>query len=493
MNYEVELVTIVDQTQLPGPTPPQPQNVALTIEGFIAGATPPLPLPTGPIKARRDQYAWLLRAAFAARRAAIPRDYSLARDAQPCRVNPDGSWDPLDGVSIELLWQVPEEGVPVPRRTTHYLSIGPKVDGVPDSNTCSWPIVNETDGPVVGVTLFLAHTRSRLVSGACVVAGEISKLQVASGGSHSVLHASLVTPLASTSAVEVQFTYLGDPPHVRALTWWTNGGRAVRSPGGGNSLPLTVPASQTGRLLGYARTEQEEFDLRAAHIAGIHDSTRLHREFFFDLDYATQPPGGPDFAPLTAYLRRRYLVRGEVTGFGDTYAAAPVELESWRADAEQAAGKLKEVLREYYAKCGKLAVDRVEEAFELFASGQLTDFDTHGAPNGANYFAFCEFALLCVELGHERDFWKSLVPIFARTAEIFARCYHQVDGPRMTCAYRVAHNPNGARTFSQAERTALRGTWAGRDPVLGFGQVVHAALYDELGQVTVPPYPLPDK
>ena len=312
-----------------------------------------------------------------------------------------------------------------------------------------------------------------------------------------MVHVEFAAPVPSRGAIELTWIYMGDPPHIRAETWWAQvDSGAANSSSRPAAPPHVIAREDVGTLIQYSRTADVEFILRASTIATIFDNTTKFRKFFFELDQQTQPGAGATNAIslLTGYLRSRYMLRAEDAGFGELTRFHPGELDTWRTDALYAADMVEKIVRRHFTDQNReLDFEQIAEAFELFAGGQLTDVDTHGAPNGVNFFAFCEFAILCVELGHKVPFWSALIPIFARTSEIFARCYHGPCAPRTSCAYRVFHNPTGRRGFTDVARAELRAAWQGvAHPIGAFARMVHAALDDELFPGPVVPFGLVD-
>jgi hypothetical protein len=512
------VATILGPAPVPPAVPLEYENIRAAIQLHIDNLA--LPLAVGRTRDRQAAYAALLQDAFY---VVVPipgpdllRPYSLDPNYLTCVVLPDGHWGyTVDGISMKV------EPVPAPVNPAgidpveYYLTITPTSVAPPEmlflamsaaegsyalagSSTCTFTLQNTTGVTGAGLTLYLSHARSwplNLVVNKQRI-GQTSP--ITHDPAQAMVHISLANPVSDKGVVELSWTFKGDPPHVRAHTWWGPADPDVTISSSSSSKPPSViPVNEVGTLSFFSRTVSEEFELRRNAIKAIVDRTRQYRDFFFDLDQKTQPGlvTTSGISLLTGYLRSRYMLRAEDAGFGDPVAFDDEEIESWRSDAVRAADLVEKIVRDHFTgPDGALQLDRIDEAFELFAGGQLTDFDTHGAPNGVNFFAFCEFAILCVELQHKEQFWGDLIPIFARTSEIFARCYHEPCGKRTSCAYRVGHNPTGARGFSLPERAALRATWqAVAPPIEGFARIVHAALDDELFLGPVPPFGLVDK
>ncbi|MEZ6017101.1 MAG: hypothetical protein R3F49_18435 [Planctomycetota bacterium] len=242
-------------------------------------------------------------------------------------------------------------------------------------------------------------------------------------------------------------------------------------------------------------TANDDFDRRAELLAQRSGEERAFGEFFLDLDRTTTPDGtrGPKVQLLASYLGQRVLVRAEEAGFGGTPCFALSETEQWRQDACGLAGVLQRLLLCHFPELAWGERDRVEAAFERFATGALRVFGTHGVPDGISYLSFCELALVLVDLGVQTEFWGPFVPLFARTAELYVNAYHACGGPRTFAAYCIANNPSGARTQGAKALAANRAAWCSVEDVrYAFGRIVHAALYDEVLRGPVTPFALAD-
>ena len=248
--------------------------------------------------------------------------------------------------------------------------------------------------------------------------------------------------------------------------------------------PHAVSPHQVGPLVQFERTFEQEL----AHYTALIGSQKTHvreKRFFQELDETTNPKSLPPetglpIAMLGSYLALRYNVRAELVHFGQPTAYLPQELSSWEGIVKPIAAHVQGLMRSHF-KGAENGVDlsAVNDAFEKFAGGELTVFETHGAPNGVNFFAFAELAILLTEMDVERAFWAPLIEIFGRTAEVFAGSYHACYAGRTHCAYQVTNNPDGGRHPDDAARATLRKQWSGKDPKAEFGRVVHSALFDD--------------
>ncbi len=102
-----------------------------------------------------------------------------------------------------------------------------------------------------------------------------------------------------------------------------------------------------------------------------------------------------------------------------------------------------------------LELPAIGEAFLRFAHGDLRDAQgsEHGQPNGANAFAFAEFALLAGELQVDAPAWRALLPIFVQLQEVYVEIYWPRDRPREH--WRFADY--GMRQFDPSLHRDLRG------------------------------------
>jgi hypothetical protein len=469
-----------------GPPLPAVAAIANAIQQRLDNNPGSYPPPFGRVRVKQAGYGGHLRSAFAAERSSgsISAAYSLAPDDIPSRANDDGGWDPIDGVSVQVFISPTPQGA-----SPHYLSIGQeKAPGV----ECTFDVANDTGADVIGVTLFLSHTRSRLLFASLIGPG-LGRLADWPNGHGTMRYSQFPHPVAPGGKVTVRWTFTGDPPHVRAVTWWLSSGSQQIKSDDVSAPPRAVPIDMVPTLAGSARSRADELAMRARFgMGGPHES---YRKFFRALDEATQPSdaGGRAYEYFASYLRARYLVRGEDAGFGDVPIFDSRESEYWRRSANHVATLMKRLMGEHFRVGDDAAlIEHADAAFMLFAGGLLTDFDTHGAPNGVQFFAFAEFALLCVELSIDARFWQQMAQVFARASEVFARCYHLCCGPRTTCSYAVRFNPGGERGFDAMMLAELEIVWRTVDTLEGLGSIVHAALYDELFRGSVSPFDLVD-
>jgi len=110
---------------------------------------------------------------------------------------------------------------------------------------------------------------------------------------------------------------------------------------------------------------------------------------------------------------------------------------------------------------GESDLGELEDAFELFANGELRwrlpNLAWAAQPSSGYYFFFAEFAFLACELhAAHAPLWRRMLPCLVRTQEIFARVY----APRGTApadfdSYRACNFDSGG-AFSSAEKRHLR-------------------------------------
>lgn len=98
----------------------------------------------------------------------------------------------------------------------------------------------------------------------------------------------------------------------------------------------------------------------------------------------------------------------------------------------------------------RLDLRRFEATFAAFTVGELAlsrlegkndptdELAIDGIPDGPNYFAFAEAALLFLRLGLQPRFWRPLLPVFVAGTEFFAAHYWRPP-LRRRGAYRPAH------------------------------------------------------
>ncbi len=106
----------------------------------------------------------------------------------------------------------------------------------------------------------------------------------------------------------------------------------------------------------------------------------------------------------------------------------------------------------------------VEEAFEMFANGelrlQLSDGSWTCQPSAGSYLFFAEFALFAMDEPVDEGFWSRLCPALLRTQEIFARAYAAKDP---FSAGLADYNPcdyDAERAFACSEKRELAEAYA---------------------------------
>jgi hypothetical protein len=114
---------------------------------------------------------------------------------------------------------------------------------------------------------------------------------------------------------------------------------------------------------------------------------------------------------------------------------------------------------------GGLDLAGVEEAFELFATGELRlhldELDVWTTePSSGAFFLFGELALLATECEVEPELWTRLANVMVRAQELFCRTYPvRAERPRLADYSTASYAPDGRP--SPSERAALRALYAG--------------------------------
>jgi hypothetical protein len=355
--------------------------------------------------------------------------------------------------------------------------------------------------------------------------------------------------VAAGAHTKLRLTYRMDPPAFRTsrsdpplffVTWLApNGTPPPAAPDRFAPLPSPLRLNGPGDVAEIRRVarahEPNVEQLRAkrdADIAATPGNPRVYKQFFADLDFQTNPRLGGASATAAVYmqlkrvLQDRFVRRASGPGVGSvpTPAAALLERELVRKVAMDVAAQLQGMIKNAFGpllafKAGN--APNFEEALEMFASGSLTSFDAHGAPDGPLMLALGEFALLLKELAgtpmptHYQGkpipapaadipdidwaFWKQLLPVMCRVSEIFARCYHNPwPGHSYTMqAYTPNDNPNGRRgldpygTSGQADLAILqsiRTAWSSMDTAGEFARTIASALRNDPLVVTHGPH-----
>lgn len=504
MSIEVDLVTFLSKTAAapsaqPGALVPlqTPNAVVKGMRQFFQQASPP-PAPAGSLLKQFHHYRDLAVAAYLSLPPKVKGAWQLlTAGAVPSVDNGHGQWDPYPSASLRVL---PAGGAvqlnALGAEVHHFVSVHPPIDPHYWARECTFCFVNTTGRTAGGLVVFLTHTRTKILD--VIVPGGTAAPLVRGDATVGRVD----PPAAVAPGEKLCFTvrFHGDPPFFRARTWLVDGARDEAPPPAPFATPpAAVVPGAAAQLAGYARTLRDEIEHRVELVAADKSPDRPFREFFLELDRSTNPANVEDegeraeYALLGGYLSRRFLIRAERVHLMQPGATPTDPFGSWLPVAAAVAGRLRSLFEAHFGDGqGDLDVPRFEEAFEKFAGGELGVFETHGVPNGVNYFAFGELALLLQAEGHEPDFWGPLVPVLTRTAELFAGAFHLCAGPRTACAYQAAHNLDGARAPGDAVKHHVRAAWRSADPAEEFGRVVHAALVDELGPGPQLPRDLPD-
>ncbi len=439
-------------------------------------------------------------------------------------LNPEGTgWDPLPGGSIPLYGVtspfaiatgatlLPDlaTAVPPPTQTIvgqrYYLTMRPDGAGDPRERVCTYCFPTQNVKDIQGIVLFFSQTRSEVVSIEALPGGgggrgpDALQSTRLPGTKGHVFRVDWRRDPDLTGSICVQVRYVGDPPHVRGFTWLTDGPRVeiqapVRTRGGLPPVPpKAVRSVDAAELAVFDVDFAYEMNARRAAVQNSSASkvVREDMRFFLELEEKSHTrvsaANHDAYAAFGSFLANRYLTRAELYHFrplGELDAFPGEEAASWSVPAIATAKMMRKLLEKHYpSSSGGIRFRRVAQAFERFGGGELTVFDTHGAPDGANIFCFVELALLLIELDHDRALWERLLPIFGQACEIFTGSYHLCCGPRTHCSYRVAHNPDGARAATSGIKSDVSKRWAkGQDHAAAYDRLVHAALFDDLPQ-----------
>lgn len=318
--------------------------------------------------------------------------------------------------------------------------------------------------------------------------------------------------------IEIDVAFAGDRPFIRAATVLTpaaddlQGGPTFNP---AKPLPKAPPSAQPGseNRLGKWVATPPKVGERLNYMVGVAKESKIPTApascFFHELDHRTnpifrmvklkKPKKKHDFDALGASLTRMAFERAKYHHFGKPLHWSKGHLASHIDDASNAGALVLKLMSKYFHEDGTGSLAETRRGFDSFCRGVLTLEETFGAPNGTNFFAFAELALVLWRYGckKERDQWGRIFRVMGYASDVFARCYHQCGGPRTFCAYGVEFNPGGVRGASIGPFDSLWLSWLNeRDPVKRYAAVVHASLLDEIqveGQEgTVEPIPLPD-
>jgi hypothetical protein len=428
-----------------------------------------------------------------------------------------------------------------------YVDVYPEVPPA-DQLMASITLCNDTSVPATGVALEFIRGRTEILSlddhdwfldGDFIKAARFKSEAVPPGGS-----------------ITLEVLYRLDPPSFRItprprdpefmVTWLSpQGGPLTSTPDKLSRLPSPLHFDESAKSFQDVADYVAAHDLtiaeiKAARLADIGTSRGAvlrYKRFFATLDEQTNPKLGATgpvrYVPFMRVLQARFLRRARAAVLpGPALVWPSIERELLRHDAGVIAGRMQSWMRQEIGDLLRVRVGPVgrpgqsfatcEEALEMWASGALTSFDAFGAPDGPMAFAFGEFGLLLLELldnprptqyrgrriawnveDIDGEFWRPLVPVLCRLAEIFARCYHRPLPANHAERYKFESytpldNPNGRRGLNpygadvaraaadaamlDAIRTSWRGNWPGNVNSIAdkFGLTVASALRQEL-------------
>ncbi|MCA8958129.1 MAG: hypothetical protein KDC87_18785 [Planctomycetes bacterium] len=470
-----------------------------------------LTAPSGPNHLQNEQFKEIGSALFALAKAAPVLDpvAMTSDDDLEWGVDPETGL-PSVRVPGELEWTYPAPGFSMPiflddaaravaggdgSAYELFLSIHGEIPQPPNQHTCTYCLRNGSGATVEGVALIFAHTRTQVLS--IVPQGNAAHRHNLPADSETARFFGFEAKVPPNQTVCFAITFTGDPPHIRGAVWLDHGeapqvaGQDV-SPFG--PLPRIYPYDHAEDLLKYAPSFTDEMDFVHASIeARPEGETKDFRRFFFHLDRATMPNNAAmepalkkAVIGLGAYLHQRFYLRGQAFASDIPFATPVGELDSWHVHVERVAREFSEVLHGGFFG-DPLDLHRIYAAFHAFAAGDLIEFATHGAPNGVNYFAFAEFALLLLDVQKraqqtqrafavDAQLWKDLVPVFCGSAEVFVRTFHRRRGARQMCEYRVDRGGSGRPAPPVRD---IQKRWSG-DFAGKFGQLIATALADEM-------------
>ena len=359
-----------------------------------------------------------------------------------------------------------------------------------DSQSSStWRIPSRVPGNWAGLVIFFAHTRSRVES---VSANQVRTDAPAIGKTFILRWDS-----SDVAEVELSASYMGDPPVIRRIVWLVADGPTIAlSTQALQSLPSYVsdgdvwPAAQAEQR---AKDEDEpldkQFERRERRILEEYEeAVRVAQErhdrrmFFHSFDKATMVETLPECELKDAIIAVKKRVaerveqRARAVYEGDTtYKPSAQDNARIAKEAGIVSNHMLSLLRRFvrgvdkgWLECRQSEAfwrdrfDAIEfaETFDEFASGQLLVFDSHGAPNGTNFFFFAEAAFLFIDLQEREDFWIQTTETFVRATEIFVHSYWG-GGCRRNADYSWENNFDGRFNYSR-DLIDLSSAYAGR-------------------------------
>jgi hypothetical protein len=117
-----------------------------------------------------------------------------------------------------------------------------------------------------------------------------------------------------------------------------------------------------------------------------------------------------------------------------------------------------QIIDDHFLRGGILHLDEFNDAFEMFANGelrlQLPTWNWTTQPSSGYYFFFAEFALLAIDMTIDAVRWAQLAPPLVRTQHIFARVYKPADpNPGLASYGPCDYDP--LRIYSTTEKASL--------------------------------------
>ena len=422
-------------------------------------------------------------------------------------------WDWTGGAAAPLSSEASEEGC------EFHVVLTPTV---PPIETLIASYCNHGQDSAKGVVLFFSPGRTRIES---VVFENVDPRRTQAsqrlfptqcGSEHLMMFAEPVRPGGSAVAT---IGFVGDPPQLRKAVFLIDrsDARVPATATAFDPIPSVVDCGAIADLNVYRTSffadleHREELMNEQASSLVVKSPQLVDQQFFAALDRLGHPDvpapqkdqAAIDFGlsptvraelgrlePLAYHLWLR--LRKRVRTVGNT--GAPPFMDASQSGPERrlellTAGRLLARLFEVFYESDR---DRIGQAFERFAGGELRVFGKHGVPNGTNFFTFGELAIALSELGGglgEERIVVDLLPVWTRAAEIYARCYHLPKGPRTIAAYTILDNPTGVRRFLPKQKAQLNLSYQqlGLTPgdagaaAVRFSEVVTAALYDQFG------------
>lgn len=230
-------------------------------------------------------------------------------------------------------------------------------------------------------------------------------------------------------------------------------------------------------------------ELRALIERGSDRPLRRYRRFFFDLDRNTEgtllqhhlatdelQPRRWNLRMVNRAIEVRFKERLREHVDAPSRCTPFSERDTFREHVQAISDLFMGLLHEHFrSPDGQLDLDAVEDAFEMFAGGELRlllpDATVENPlrepvwttqPSSGAYFWFAEFALLAAECGINPELWDRLANVMVRTRHLFCDVYAPLGGinGRMLGDY-VGCNFNVDRRPSTRQKQLLREVYHG--------------------------------